>query len=181
MAPHHQHDQRARDPAGHVPAGAPDEQGRDREPEERHEHHGGFDRLPAGVAARSVEAEPVVAELLDRGGAGQSLDQQDGRMPLGLADHEADEVRGEQDQADAEREGPHQAHSVRLHEDLLERRDAVAHEADGRIDRGGHDLVGAVGVAGEGEGERDVAGRRQPAVELEGEDLSLLDDQQRGG
>ena len=79
----------------------------------------------------------------------------------------------------AERQRPHHREPVRLDEQLLERLDPVAHRADRRVDRVRDDDVRAVRVAGERVRERDVAGRRQPAVEGEREQLPLLHHEQR--
>src|SRR5207248_10321368 len=74
---------------------------------------------------------------------------------------------------------PSERDTVRGPEDLAERLEPVLDHADRGIDRRRDDLVGAVRVAREREGERDVAGRSQPAVHAEREDLALLNEQKR--
>ncbi len=60
-------------------------------------------------------------------------------------------------------------------------RDAlVLDRADRRVDRGGDDLIGAVDVPAERDRERDEAGRGEPVVQLDREDLALRDKHRRG-
>ena len=118
-----------------------------------------LDRLRPGLAARAVEREPAVADLLQRDGDGQPAEQHDRAAPL-VAEHEHDQVGAEQREPGAERERPHQRQPVRLREQLLEHVAAVADAHDRRVDRRREDLVGAVGVAGQRRGQRDRSPRR---------------------
>ena len=71
----------------------------------------------------------------------------------------------------AQKDHPDHRRAVRLDEDLLERVAPVGHCADRRVDRARHHVVGAVGVAGQRVGERDVPNCRDPAPDVEGEQL----------
>ena len=127
---------------------------------------------------RAIEREPVEAELAHRGGDREPLDEPPGGPPL-VAQDEGDEVAGEEHGARARGQDPQQRGAVGAHEELLERPRAVADGADRRVDRRGDDGVGAIDVARERRGERDEADPFQAAIDVEGEDLSLGDDERR--
>ena len=115
----------------HEPPRAAEQRARDRQHRERRPEHRRLDRLRPRLAARAVEREPAVADLLQRGRDRQPAEQHDRAAPL-VAEHEHDQVRAEQRQADAERERPHQRQPVGLLEQLLEHVAALPHAHDRR-------------------------------------------------